>query len=821
MIFYLSVGNVETVQFTEAQSTSLDTWTGYGTPQLTRQWWYNYSQTSKKTGTNWARDASFETEDWGESSGGQGIKYGGRQQNIVHQGSWSANYSIQVSAQSGWVSCIGMIRPNPAYFAIRPDVSKTLTYEPTGDNLTFWWYVNELSANEGIAYVTMQIEKFVEPTQIGGSWTIVPSVNLYVILAQGKTTSDDYSNSSTDCWIRAPTNYNVTGQWNKCSLPIWSIVHDYKGEYPVWFNYLSLFVRVFDADTGDVEVLFDDVSLETGPRQASSADATAYYIVKDGEENATWIITLPTPGYHGSAWGQHWAITWPKGHDIINITIPDTTIIEKPIVALSDDAMIYGTSWSTASTYNVFMIHYGNEHREIGLKFNDITIPQGTIIAEVHLIGNMEIGFTTATTETVRFRCLDEANTATFSTKGNFLARPRTDAYIDYCLWRGYPIYMWDWVWIHHNFWEMVQEVINRSDWVSGNALGFASYCEGSDWDEWTWWSRNAGAGVCPIVWIKYVTPIVASFNETVSYNGTHYEGRMYIDVAGQYDSGPVKLYTRSPNIMYDIVVTQNSIEEPVTIQTDDSFTVSLRVRNGTSGSFLQDSTVYLDIYDNSNSTVKYSTSGETDSNGWLNQTVPANTLTAGTYFIRGRATYGSVNYVGLKVERLNAETPPVPPPKTVVPPPPPPPPIITPGTYNIIVQVKDQYDLPLEGVHVKIRQELTGSIILGGYTDAYGQFIGKDLAPNQYYMVKTYFYEQDQSQTVYLDDQEERLNFEFRENILSVAVTVGKIITVRVAAFSGYVTDSLITPPLTIPDMLVWAIIATMLIGIIYKVRR
>lgn len=139
---------------------------------------------------------------------------------------------------------------------------------------------------------------------------------------------------------------------------------------------------------------------------------------------------------------------------------------------------------------------------------------------------------------------------------------------------------------------------------------------------------------------------------------------------------------------------------------------------------------------------------------------------------------------------------------------------IIAYGVYNIIVEARDTYSIPLEDVHVEIWQELIGRSILEGATDEYGQFIALDLEPNQYYTVKTYYLEQEKTQTVYLDDYEERLLFEFGETLVSLPVTFAKYVNMLAGRFLKYVISEVTTPPVTIPDIIINVTIGFLAIG-------
>lgn len=112
------------------------------------------------------------------------------------------------------------------------------------------------------------------------------------------------------------------------------------------------------------------------------------------------------------------------------------------------------------------------------MRFTNITISQGTTIQ------NANLGFKVGTKGSgsgdlqAKIYGIDEDNTGSFS--GSPLGRTRTDAY-DQASWSLPPQGEFS----NHNVTSIVQEIINRSGWSSGNAIGFHILDNGSPTNVW------------------------------------------------------------------------------------------------------------------------------------------------------------------------------------------------------------------------------------------------------------------------------------------------------------------------------------------------
>jgi hypothetical protein len=114
------------------------------------------------------------------------------------------------------------------------------------------------------------------------------------------------------------------------------------------------------------------------------------------------------------------------------------------------------------------------------LRFTSVNVPQGATITEAILgIYVFDKGSGTADTE-AKIWGMDEDNTGSFSSDP--MGRTKTTAY-DEAHWSLPPLGGRS----NHNITSIVQEIVNRGGWSSGNAMGFIIENNGSPTDSWVW----------------------------------------------------------------------------------------------------------------------------------------------------------------------------------------------------------------------------------------------------------------------------------------------------------------------------------------------
>ena len=177
-----------------------------------------------------------------------------------------------------------------------------------------------------------------------------------------------------------------------------------------------------------------------------------------------------------------------------------TSTFEVRIAADYDDAEERENQSMYMNSTDLELI-YDNSRQQVGMRFLNITIPQGTEVK------NAYIRFTTDETNssnvTVTFFGEDVDDAVTFATNsGNISSRTKTSASVD---WTPDP---WTSVGATHDSPDLTtiaQEIINRSGWSSGNDMVFI--VTGTGTNKRTADSYRGGASNRPLLHIEYCTP--------------------------------------------------------------------------------------------------------------------------------------------------------------------------------------------------------------------------------------------------------------------------------------------------------------------------
>lgn len=149
-------------------------------------------------------------------------------------------------------------------------------------------------------------------------------------------------------------------------------------------------------------------------------------------------------------------------------------------------------------------------------RFLNVGIPKGSTIvsAKITFYSNVALSGIVC-----NLRIYGEAsdNASTFSTVANYNARVRTTAYVN---WSAIPAWGAG-VWYDSpNISTIIQEIINRSGWVSGNALVIYTDDNGSSWSAYrepALWDLSPNGKGCKltITWTTIVSPTVNTQDAT------------------------------------------------------------------------------------------------------------------------------------------------------------------------------------------------------------------------------------------------------------------------------------------------------------------
>ncbi|HZN38532.1 MAG TPA: hypothetical protein VFD82_06990 [Planctomycetota bacterium] len=160
--------------------------------------------------------------------------------------------------------------------------------------------------------------------------------------------------------------------------------------------------------------------------------------------------------------------------DTVTVTVqqPVSTVVERPIATSDDDAEESATGTVNRGSSDLEMVLDGSVNQVVGLRFQNLTVPPGAVITSAY------VQFTTdeATSITTQLTIAGQAsdNAPTFgSTASNISSRPRTTSTV---AWAPVP-----WTTVGEagpnqrtpNLASIVQQVVNRPGWSSGNAIVF------------------------------------------------------------------------------------------------------------------------------------------------------------------------------------------------------------------------------------------------------------------------------------------------------------------------------------------------------------
>ena len=149
-----------------------------------------------------------------------------------------------------------------------------------------------------------------------------------------------------------------------------------------------------------------------------------------------------------------------------------TAILQRPVAASSDDAEEAVNGNVSRTSPDLELVLDGSRgDQTVGMRFTGVTIPRGRAITNAYVQFEADRATTTATSLTIQGQAADNPGTFTAATN-NISSRPRTAQGV---AWAPVP----PWPTAHvagpdqrtPNISAVIQEIVNRSGWASGNAL--------------------------------------------------------------------------------------------------------------------------------------------------------------------------------------------------------------------------------------------------------------------------------------------------------------------------------------------------------------
>lgn len=259
--------------------------------------------------------------------------------------------------------------------------------------------------------------------------------NLY-IFAENNTNPGTYTTTNNNISSRNYLNDSVA--W---SPPSWQAVSD---QGP-------------DQRTADISMLVQNLVRQNG---WSSGNSMAFMMKGTGTRTAE--------SYDGE----------PLNAPQLNVTYVIPSTVSLQISSSSDDAEERGANATSSpglmdlTSTDLELVRDGNDGDQwVGMRFNNVAIPAGSVIANAYI--QFTVDKTDSASGIVTFQAEAVDNGATFtSTTADISSRPRTSSSV---LWTNIPY--WGTVGASGpdqrtpNLATVVQEVVNRSGWTSGNSM--------------------------------------------------------------------------------------------------------------------------------------------------------------------------------------------------------------------------------------------------------------------------------------------------------------------------------------------------------------
>jgi YVTN family beta-propeller protein len=255
------------------------------------------------------------------------------------------------------------------------------------------------------------------------------------------------------------------------------------------------------------------IAVGKSPRKvALTLDGTRAYVTNWGSDNISVLDTATNTV----------VATVPVGRYPIGVAITSTSFNGR-VAASSDDAEESGNGSVNLASTDLEFMKDGTVQRAVGMRWPNVSIPQGATIANAYLVLTTdEAGSTPAD---VRFYGEASDNALTFNTNpGNVSSRTPTVASSD---WLGIPA--WGTLGKERHspdISRILQEIVNRAGWRSGNSIVIIAKPLTSNTDPRTAVSFDLNPGQAPRLHIEYTLPTatpvpVLCFGQVPTIHGT------------------------------------------------------------------------------------------------------------------------------------------------------------------------------------------------------------------------------------------------------------------------------------------------------------
>ena len=186
----------------------------------------------------------------------------------------------------------------------------------------------------------------------------------------------------------------------------------------------------------------------------------------------------------------------PTDNYKLELSAGDPTL-DLQVGASADDCDRYGSAIDLTATY--FYVDYSSTNQCDAARFTTVAIPQGATIDVAYAI--LRARATVTPTGGCDIKGQDSDNTITFSTVADFDARPRTTASVSW----SPSAWVTDIDYNSPSIVSVIQEIVNRAGWVSGNSL--VLFFVGKQIQSIRGFSYDSSATYAPKLHIEYSTP--------------------------------------------------------------------------------------------------------------------------------------------------------------------------------------------------------------------------------------------------------------------------------------------------------------------------
>ena len=231
----------------------------------------------------------------------------------------------------------------------------------------------------------------------------------------------------------------------------------------------------------------------------------------------------------------------------ITVRVNPPGLVEVRVAASTDDAEEKATGGLDLGSSDLELVFDGS-NQTIGLRFNGVTIPRGATITRAYVQFQVDETTSIATSLTIQGQAIDNAPTFASSTF-NVSSRARTAASVSWSppAWTVNGQQGLDQQ--TPSITSVIQEIVNRSGWSSGNSLALIITGTGERVAE----SYNGLASAAPLLRVEYSTgPNTAPTASNVTISGTAQVGQTltgnytYTDGEGDLEGSSVYRWLRN-----------------------------------------------------------------------------------------------------------------------------------------------------------------------------------------------------------------------------------------------------------------------------------